>query len=178
MSVFTQQHSIKRRFKLLYHTEWLSNLVCVWSRERVVQQASIALSAGDFQLMFMRNSIKLLGSFRMVVGKPAGLRHLLRRRRRWAKREREDDDRHNIIPKCSLRPLFDSHLLPPLRFSLRATKPYERNNRKTLCVILLYMLTPVIVVVDKHADSLLHMYRTPVSLILLVNRLVNVAVKS
>lgn len=56
--------------------------VCVWSRERVVQQASIALSAGDFQLMFMRNSIKLLGSFRMVVGKPAGLRHLLRRRRR------------------------------------------------------------------------------------------------
>ena len=39
--------------------------------------------------------------------KTAGLRHLLRRYCIYIRR-------HNIIPKCSLRPVFDSHLLPPL----------------------------------------------------------------
>lgn len=74
MSVFTQQHSIKknkeRRDSSCYITQNDWAISCVWSRVVSVYNKRIALSAGDFQLMFMRNSIKLLGSFRMVEGNP------------------------------------------------------------------------------------------------------------
>lgn len=159
MSVFTQQHSIKsRRFQVVISQQNDWAISCV-SRERVVQHA--ALSAGDFQCalfqldVFMRNSIKLLGPFRM--GEERETRRITSSftTTKTTTMSQEDDDRHNIIPKCSLRPLFDSHLLPPLRFSLRATKPYEKEIivKLWLCYIL-YMLTPV----DKHthADSIIH----------------------
>lgn len=158
VSIYTTALYKEQKISSCYITQQNDWAISCVSRERV-QHA--ALSAGDFQCalfqldVFMRNSIKLLGPFRM--GEERETRRITSSftTTKTTTMSQEDDDRHNIIPKCSLRPLFDSHLLPPLRFSLRATKPYEKEIivKLWLCYIL-YMLTPV----DKHthADSIIH----------------------